>query len=113
VPTTFQPISVSSSKWIGSVAAQSAVNAPRRPAAGARAWSTGCSTGEEPYSLALLAAEALGTAHPAIDVLATDISPTALAHAERGVYRECSLRLSPPERRGNTAVELAFDVPDI
>lgn len=63
-----------------------------------RVWSAGCATGEEPYTLALLAAEALGAGVP-VDVLATDVAPSALRDAERGVYRERSLRLVDDERR--------------
>jgi chemotaxis protein methyltransferase CheR len=53
-----------------------------------RVWSAGCATGEEPYTLALLAAEAFGTAEPPVDVLGTDISGAALAAAELGTYRD-------------------------
>jgi len=57
----------------------------------ARIWVAGCATGEEAYTLALLACEALGTADPPIDVLATDISQAALAAAAEGRYRKRSL----------------------
>ncbi|MCW2952836.1 MAG: methyltransferase, CheR-type [Conexibacter sp.] len=80
--------------WIAAVARAAA--AGRRAA---RVWSAACATGEEPYSLALLAAEALRTVRPAIDVLATDISATALAGADRAVYGERSLRLLDRARR--------------
>ncbi len=55
-----------------------------------RFWSAGCSSGEEPYSLAMTISEFLG---PRINnltpsILATDISVTALAKASRGVYTE-------------------------
>lgn len=63
-----------------------------------RVWSAGCATGEEPYTLALLAAEALGGGVP-VDILATDVAPSALRDAERGIYRERSLRLVDDERR--------------
>ncbi|MDT4817495.1 Chemotaxis protein methyltransferase [compost metagenome] len=51
-------------------------------------WSVGCSSGEEPYSLAMLAAEALqGTAQPDYyGVTGTDISLSALAKAREGRY---------------------------
>jgi type IV pilus assembly protein PilK len=51
-------------------------------------WSVGCSSGEEPYSLAMLAAEALqGTAQPDyFGVTGTDISLSALAKAREGLY---------------------------
>jgi chemotaxis protein methyltransferase CheR len=65
----------------------------------ARVWSAACSSGEEAYSLALQAAEALGTSRPAIDVYGTDISGTALGRARRGVYGTRSMRLVSPARR--------------
>ena len=52
-----------------------------------RVWSAGCATGEEPYTLALLAEEALAPAHARVDVLGTDVSGAALAAAMVGRYR--------------------------
>jgi chemotaxis methyl-accepting protein methylase len=57
-----------------------------------RVWSAACATGEEAYSLALLAAVALGVDDPPIDILGTDISRAAITDAERGRYRERALR---------------------
>jgi chemotaxis protein methyltransferase CheR len=54
-----------------------------------RAWSAGCSTGEEAYSLAMLF-ESVGMADAR--VLGTDISQPALSRARDGVYRPWSLR---------------------
>lgn len=53
-----------------------------------RIWSAGCASGEEPYSLVMLLLDVLGDAASQflITVLATDLDPDALAHAERGVY---------------------------
>ena len=50
-------------------------------------WSAGCSTGEEPYTLAIVLSE-YALAHPGFRfrILATDISTTVLAKAELGVY---------------------------
>jgi len=75
-------------------------HARRAAAAGrpVRVWSAGCSTGEEAYTLALLAAEALGSPAP-LDVLGSDLSPSALATAERGRYGARSMRLLNPARR--------------
>jgi chemotaxis protein methyltransferase CheR len=53
-----------------------------------RVWSAGCATGEEAYTLALLAAEALATVRVPVDVLGTDISGAALAAAAVGRYGE-------------------------
>src|SRR5271163_791878 len=62
-----------------------------------RIWSAGCSTGEEPYSIAITLCEALKFAEAwDIEVLATDISRRALRQAERGIYSKRSLQdLSP------------------
>jgi chemotaxis protein methyltransferase CheR len=49
-------------------------------------WSSAASTGEEPYSMAIAAAEAFGTLSPPVSILATDIDTNVLATAERGVY---------------------------
>ncbi|MEX1828753.1 protein-glutamate O-methyltransferase CheR [Luteibacter sp. CQ10] len=53
-----------------------------------RIWSAGCSTGEEPYALAMVLAEALERTGATVDakILATDLSPQALETARRGVY---------------------------
>src|SRR5690348_404278 len=53
-----------------------------------RIWSAGCSTGEEPYSIAISIADALSFADSwKLEILATDVSRVALKHAERGVYK--------------------------
>src|ERR1700722_17111100 len=62
-----------------------------------RIWSAGCSTGEEPYSMAITVCEALKFAEAwEIEILATDISQRALRHAERGHYAKRSLDSVPP-----------------
>lgn len=64
-----------------------------------RVWSAGCATGEEVYTLALLAAESFGPAPAPVDVLGTDISCAALAAAADGRYGDRSVRaLGPPLR---------------
>jgi len=61
-----------------------------------RIWSAGCSTGEEPYSIAITLCEALKFAEAwETEILATDISRRALRHAERGVYSKRSLQGVP------------------
>ncbi|HEY8867208.1 MAG TPA: protein-glutamate O-methyltransferase CheR, partial [Solirubrobacteraceae bacterium] len=52
-----------------------------------RVWSAGCASGEEPYTLAILACEAFGTATPPLTILGTDVSATALDRAREGIYR--------------------------
>ncbi len=48
----------------------------------ARVWSTACSTGEEPYTLAMLL-EARGVLD-AVQIIASDISPAVIARAQHG-----------------------------
>src|SRR4051812_29677292 len=49
-----------------------------------RAWSAGCASGEEAYTLALL--------WPQMDVLATDVHDAVLERARRAAYPDSSLR---------------------
>jgi chemotaxis protein methyltransferase CheR len=52
-----------------------------------RVWSAGCSTGEEPYSLAMLFADRLPvTAGWDVQIIATDISTRALEAARTGIW---------------------------
>jgi chemotaxis protein methyltransferase CheR len=51
-------------------------------------WSAACSSGEEPYTIAMCLAEELGAAvHGKARILATDISTQVLEKGERGMYR--------------------------
>jgi chemotaxis protein methyltransferase CheR len=78
-----------------------------------RIWSAGCSTGEEPYSIAITVCEALKFAEAwEIEILATDISRRALRHAERGAYAKRSLENMSPARIENyfTAARHGFQV---
>lgn len=63
-----------------------------------RGWVAGCSTGEEAYTLAILATEALGEPAP-VALLATDLSAAALRRAERGRYGARSVRHVEPAAR--------------
>jgi chemotaxis protein methyltransferase CheR len=64
-----------------------------------RIWSAGCSTGEEPYSIAITIADSLSfTDSWNVEILATDLGRHALKHAERGVYSGRSLGSVSPER---------------
>ena len=75
----------------------------RRAVARGRAltiWSAGCSSGEEPYSLAMLALEVAETLPeaPEIRIVATDLSSAAVSATVRGRYAGRSLALVEPER---------------
>jgi chemotaxis protein methyltransferase CheR len=61
-----------------------------------RIWSAGCSTGEEPYSLAMAIHRAIPNLKGwKISILATDINPKALEKARKGVYSSWSFRNTP------------------
>jgi chemotaxis protein methyltransferase CheR len=60
-----------------------------------RFWSAACSTGEEPYTLAMTLAEVLNGKQADIKILATDISTKVLALASNGVYPEAKLNGVP------------------
>jgi len=77
----------------------------RRPDPALRVWSAGCSSGEEPYSLAALfhrQAERAGTL-PALarrlDVLGSDIDRGVLETAARGVYKAAAFADTPADLR--------------
>ena len=50
-----------------------------------RVWSAGCATGEEGYTLAMLADE-LGADSHAVSILGTDVNVSSIAIASRGIY---------------------------
>jgi len=65
-----------------------------------RIWSAGCSTGEEPYSIAMAVRDVIeDTENWEIQILATDASTRALEAARRGVYGGNAMRLVTPELR--------------
>ncbi|MFN7134948.1 MAG: CheR family methyltransferase, partial [Myxococcales bacterium] len=69
-----------------------------------RIWSAGCATGEEPYSIALLALE-LGVLHEELDLLATDVNPSAVASAAQGRFSRKRLAPVPEAQREQYFVE--------
>ncbi len=62
-----------------------------------RLWSAGCSTGEEPYSLAMLLQELIpDIAEWDISIFGTDLNPASLEKARQGIYRDWSFRHTEP-----------------
>lgn len=65
-----------------------------------RIWSAGCSSGQEPYSIALTVLSSLPDARSYdVRILATDINPQVLETARRGVYSAEEIAGIPPELR--------------
>ena len=62
-------------------------------------WSAGCSSGEEPYSIAILAREAGLQPGNDLRVYASDVSRRVLRKARQGVYRDASFRDTDPYLR--------------
>lgn len=60
-------------------------------------WCAGCSTGEEPYTVAIMLRESLRDySNWDIEILANDIDTGVLKRASEGVYRERAVRFVPP-----------------
>jgi chemotaxis protein methyltransferase CheR len=64
-----------------------------------RIWSAGCSSGEEPYSIAMLLDEHRLFDKATFEIFASDLNQQVLAKARKGHYRESSFRQTPPQTR--------------
>lgn len=66
-----------------------------------RLWSAGCSTGEEPYTLAVVLLEEKEKLLKgwSFEILATDVNDNSLETAKKGIYGEYSLRTTTQELR--------------
>jgi chemotaxis protein methyltransferase CheR len=62
-----------------------------------RIWSAGCSSGEEPYTLAIMLSRVIpDLANWNISLVATDINPQALERGRQGIFSKWSFRNAPP-----------------
>lgn len=61
-------------------------------------WSAACSTGQEPYSLAMLIRETPELAGWNVRILATDLSRAAITRAREGLYSSLELGRGMPDR---------------
>lgn len=70
-----------------------------------RIWSAGCSSGEEPYTIAMLLAERGYFDRATFEIFASDINHDVLNRARRGEYRESSFRSTSPDLRARYFAE--------
>ena len=74
-----------------------------------RIWSAGCSTGEEPYTIAMILLETIPHSEDwDIEILATDASSDAMEKAKRGLYNENSMRLVEEPYRSKYFTKTVF-----
>ena len=66
--------------------------ARKNPGKKIRVWSAGCSSGEEPYSIAILARECRHVTDQMIEIFATDINSRVIQRAKDGIYGDSSFR---------------------
>lgn len=73
-------------------------------------WSAGCSSGQEPYSMAITFLEYFPQAR--FTILATDIDVKVLEQAKKGIYKEADFASTPPEliKKYFTPVEGGYQI---
>jgi chemotaxis protein methyltransferase CheR len=64
-----------------------------------RVWTVPCATGEEPLTIAMMLERAGWFARVAIEIHASDASPTSVARAQAGRFRDRAFRTLPPNLR--------------
>jgi len=76
-----------------------------------RFWSAGCSTGEEPYTLAMVLLEEAQTTLKGwnFEVMATDLNDRSIAKAQEGIYNDYAVRNVPPEFMGKYFTKVGSD----
>jgi chemotaxis protein methyltransferase CheR len=77
-----------------------------------RIWSAACSTGEEPYSIAICLAEnQLRLRDWKLEIVATDLSEDALESARHGIYKERAVQSLDEKRRRRHFIKLKDEPP--
>ncbi|KFD39876.1 chemotaxis protein CheR [Schleiferia thermophila str. Yellowstone] len=70
-------------------------------------WCAACSTGEEPYSIAVILHSAIKElTNDKVKILGTDINPSAIESAKRGIYREWSFRTTTDDIKNQYFIRL-------
>jgi len=75
-----------------------AEHALSRPGRRYDVWCCACSTGEEPYSIAMTLAEAFARPNPPVSILASDLDTQVLSKAAEGIYLLERIERLTPER---------------
>jgi len=71
----------------------------KNPGRKIRIWSAGCSSGEEPFTIAMLLEERGMFELAPFEIFASDINQAVLAKARKGIYRESAFRVTAPALR--------------
>jgi chemotaxis protein methyltransferase CheR len=74
-----------------------------------RIWSAASSSGEEPYTLAMVLREVLGDPRYDVSILATDISTAVLTQARQGVYTGKQVATVPAQMKREYLEPLEFE----
>ena len=72
-------------------------------------WSAACSSGEEPFTMAIVAHEVLKPFNPRIRILATDISTRVLALCKEAIYAPDKLGDIPPNVKARYFEKITMD----
>ena len=76
-----------------------------------RIWSAGCSTGQEPYSIAMIVEDMRAEGkNPAVEIVATDLSERLLDKARSGLYTQFEVQRGLPIRKLIAHFEKAGDL---